>query len=388
MPISLSTYSQAIQSAIQLLQISADSEISAEMSCKAMEEIKKSLLAVLPDLDSALLNEVVNHLVKEVGVKVPEDFKFIEYDDLPMLKPIQRRKYLDHLKREKTEHQPSTSAPRQDERQLNPTDTASPQGVCVFTNVSPNWAEDYEVPWTKLSKRDVLAKLEKGLRPSPKARREMIRIIAADIANITLNPGKKSLTCIAQKIVKRYPMSFKDDIEGLVVGSGFDSLLKQLICRFENINRNSNAAQQKCKRDGDGNENSEAGLTGKENPPPTLTDDDVESQFQKTPCLVVVGETLLMADRYMLAIDGIIVNNSIPNFTVGLLMMFASYYIFGICYPKDADATLEFIQRCFVGINPDKGRKAEKKKNRAHHTPVHPKVLGLINTFADLQWRG
>lgn len=52
-----------------------------------------------------------------------------------------------------------------------------------------------------------------------------------------------------------------------------------------------------------------------------------------------------MADRYMLAIDGIIVNNSIPNFTVGLLMMFASYYIFGICYPRDADATLEFIQR-------------------------------------------
>ncbi|KAK3882149.1 hypothetical protein Pcinc_013454 [Petrolisthes cinctipes] len=178
-----------------------------------MEEIKSSLLAVLPDLDSALLNEVVDHLVKEVGVKVPEDFKFIEYDDLPMLKPIQRRKYLDNLKKEKTEHQPSTSAPRQDERQLTPTDTASPQGVCVFTN-------------------------------------------------------------------------------------------------------------------------------------PTLTEVDVESQLQKTPCLVVVGETLLMADRYMLAIDGIIVNNSIPNFTVGLLMM------------------------CFVGINPDKGTKAEKKKNRAHHTPV------------------
>ncbi|KAK3849653.1 hypothetical protein Pcinc_000404 [Petrolisthes cinctipes] len=50
----------------------------------SMEEIKKSLLAVLPDLDSALLNEVVDHLVKEVGVKVPEDFKFIDYDDLPM----------------------------------------------------------------------------------------------------------------------------------------------------------------------------------------------------------------------------------------------------------------------------------------------------------------
>ncbi|KAK3868348.1 hypothetical protein Pcinc_026254 [Petrolisthes cinctipes] len=65
----------------------------------SMEEIKKSLLAVLPDLDSALLNEVVDHLVKEAGAKVPEDFKFIDYDDLPMLKPIQHRKYLDNLKK-------------------------------------------------------------------------------------------------------------------------------------------------------------------------------------------------------------------------------------------------------------------------------------------------
>ena len=53
----------------------------------------------------------------------------------------------------------------------------------------------------------------------------------------------------------------------------------------------------------------------------------------------------MMAERYMLPIDGIIVNNSIPNFTVGLMMVFASYYIFGICYPSDADATLEFIER-------------------------------------------
>lgn len=43
--------------------------------------------------------------------------------------------------------------------------------------------------------------------------------------------------------------------------------------------------------------------------------------------------------------------------------------------------------RCLVGINPDKGNKAEKKKNRTHHSPVHPKVLSLINTFADIQWR-
>lgn len=55
-----------------------------------MEELKKTLLAVLPDLDSALLNEVVDHLVQEVGVTLPEDFRFITYDDLPILKLIQK----------------------------------------------------------------------------------------------------------------------------------------------------------------------------------------------------------------------------------------------------------------------------------------------------------
>ncbi|KAK4294678.1 hypothetical protein Pmani_000062 [Petrolisthes manimaculis] len=51
-----------------------------------------------------------------------------------------------------------------------------------------------------------------------------------------------------------------------------------------------------------------------------------------------------------------------------LAMLFSSYYIFNIQYPSDAEATLEFIQRCMVGINPDRGHKAEKKKNRTHHT--------------------
>lgn len=66
-----------------------------------MEEIKKTLLAVLPDLDSALLIEVADHLVQEVGVTLPEDFNLIEYNDHPMLKPIQRRKYLDSLQKGK-----------------------------------------------------------------------------------------------------------------------------------------------------------------------------------------------------------------------------------------------------------------------------------------------
>ena len=51
-----------------------------------------------------------------------------------------------------------------------------------------------------------------------------------------------------------------------------------------------------------------------------------------------------MAERIMLAIDGIIVNNNIDGFIIGLSMLFSAYYIFNI-YPSEADATLEFIKR-------------------------------------------
>ena len=47
----------------------------------------------------------------------------------------------------------------------------------------------------------------------------------------------------------------------------------------------------------------------------------------------------------MVAIDGVIVNDSISTFTGGLAMLFASYYNFNIKYPVEAAATLEFIQR-------------------------------------------
>lgn len=51
------------------------------------------------------------------------------------------------------------------------------------------------------------------------------------------SPGRKHLSIIAQKIVREFPEPFKDDIEGLVVGSGYASLLTQLENRMSNLNR-------------------------------------------------------------------------------------------------------------------------------------------------------
>ena len=41
------------------------------------------------------------------------------------------------------------------------------------------------------------------------------------------------------------------------------------------------------------------------------------------------------------------------------------------------------ITDVLVGINPDRRNKSEKK-NRTHHSPVNPKVLALMKSFADI----
>ena len=102
---------------------------------------------------------------------------------------------------------------------------------------NPAWAEEFEIPWGIFPKRDMLSLLQEGVRPKSSARREMVRILADEISKIIKKPGKKAL---AQLIVKTYPSSFQDELEGSFVGTGYDSLQKQSQTRFDNLNRYSN----------------------------------------------------------------------------------------------------------------------------------------------------
>nr|XP_023686769.1 uncharacterized protein LOC111853741 [Paramormyrops kingsleyae] len=79
--------------------------------------------------------------------------------------------------------------------------------------------------------------LKKEERPSGRDRREIIRLVTAEILAVCKNPLKKHLSEIARKMVLAYPKSFKDVIEGQIVGSGYDSITKQLQCRVDNFKR-------------------------------------------------------------------------------------------------------------------------------------------------------
>ncbi|XP_050024864.1 uncharacterized protein [Dermacentor andersoni] len=62
-------------------------------------------------------------------------------------------------------------------------------------------------------------------------------------------------------------------------------------------------------------------------------------------------------------------------------MLFPAYFCFHISYAEKASCTLEFIQREFFGINPDRGRKG-KKGNVA----VSKKVLALVQRITECEW--
>ncbi|XP_052459626.1 uncharacterized protein LOC128018259 isoform X2 [Carassius gibelio] len=82
-----------------------------------------------------------------------------------------------------------------------------------------------------------MGKLQNGERPSCSERRQLVRIVASEILEVSKCPAKKHVSEIARQMVIAYPKSFRDEINSQVVGSGYDSLLKQLVCRIDNLKR-------------------------------------------------------------------------------------------------------------------------------------------------------
>lgn len=99
-----------------------------------------------------------------------------------------------------------------------------------------NWHYSFDIPWSKLP-TSIRKLLDKEQKPSHSQRLEIIRIMVDEIMVVCNNPGKKHMTEIARKMVVRYPKSFRDEIEGQVVGGGCGSLVKQLVSRADNQKR-------------------------------------------------------------------------------------------------------------------------------------------------------
>ena len=84
-----------------------------------------------------------------------------------------------------------------------------------------NWVANFKIPWHKFPKA-ILEVCENKVRPQPKHRREMIRILCEEIQQHCAFPGRKTLSKIAESAVEKYSESFRDELGDAVVGAGFE----------------------------------------------------------------------------------------------------------------------------------------------------------------------
>ncbi|XP_026115524.1 uncharacterized protein LOC113094085 isoform X2 [Carassius auratus] len=93
-----------------------------------------------------------------------------------------------------------------------------------------------------------------------------------------------------------------------------------------------------------------------------VKDDILEFQCRKLLCSWKNQGQSLSNQLWMLSLEGqIVCEGAQPNFITGLAALFASYN-FNLQYQEEASCTLEFVQRRFVDINPERGPKAKKKE--------------------------
>ncbi|XP_023271360.1 uncharacterized protein LOC111661897 [Seriola lalandi dorsalis] len=116
---------------------------------------------------------------------------------------------------------------------------------------------------------------------------------------------------------------------------------------------------------------------------PCATAADVQRTeiLPSTPCLIVQGD-LMKPRSWMLSIEKNVVMGPHNNILSRLAALFASFYNLNLQYPEDSSCTLEFIQRCFLGINPETGSKAKRKRGN-----INPHVSTFSRKLVDFEWQ-
>ncbi|KAK0151057.1 hypothetical protein N1851_007803 [Merluccius polli] len=244
-----------------------------------MDDIATFVREALPMCSMPATLQPIMDVLKDVGVETLDDMQLIEINDLAgVLRPIQARKLIAHVKTQtdaaSSMEEDFTSTPQPQETPRVPTSPSIPSTSrssfgspgtpqtpetpfrsCISSpsgsecssptrKLGSDWHYNFQVPWNMLP-AVVKKKLHNQERPTARERREVIRIITAEILATCKTPAKKHLSEVARKMVLEYPKSFKDIIEGEVVGSGHDSLTKQLQCRVDNYKRNETLGKKR-----------------------------------------------------------------------------------------------------------------------------------------------
>ncbi|KAK3931990.1 Serine/threonine-protein kinase PDK1 [Frankliniella fusca] len=119
--------------------------------------------------------------------------------------------------------------------------------------------------------------------------------------------------------------------------------------------------------------------------PATTTTEELKEIDCQLPVLIIRGESLFDP----LASTDLIVGNervSTVNAIDGFLLVFLSYFVFGLQYPKNLSSSLEFIQRLLLDINPEVGSKKERTPRDANYIDAKVRQLTEQLTFHCSAW--
>ncbi|XP_053332786.1 uncharacterized protein LOC128506392 [Clarias gariepinus] len=214
-----------------------------------------AIMEVLPQLQALNKNILEEHL-QSIGVETYDDLRFVtETDLMTALRPVEARKLLSAWKQKyHTPEKTSLSSLEASPTQSLPSRSVSPQSSSSSSSSSlgldTRWDVNFEIPWSKFPE-EVMQALEKGKRPGPRLRRQMVRIVVTEMMQKCPHVGKKHATDVATKMVAKYPSSLQDVIDGDIVGTGYHSLVKQLQNRIENVRRISTPKIRKRKHQTD-----------------------------------------------------------------------------------------------------------------------------------------
>ena len=207
----------------------------------------ESIAIALPQLSEELIQKLKDFITDDLGVLGENDLKLIkEADLLPILKPIQARKIIQYWK---NEAQPEVFEDNIEKESTSCDDTlmalSSNSSACssgsssnrrIIPAEQSDWDFRFEIPWNSFPK-SLLDACDHKKKPEKRHRLEMVRIVVDAIHKVCAYPKLKNIEKIAYRIISRYPNSFKDEIDGIVIGSGLESLTTQIMYRSDNIRR-------------------------------------------------------------------------------------------------------------------------------------------------------
>lgn len=195
----------------------------------------------LPGVHEDVIKRLVERLT-EIGVINFEDIKFVEVNNLSdILPPIQVKKLLKYFadKTESNATENINSSASTSMTQLETPDIPNYLDHSSFTLPSnDDWMKNFKIPWDLFPKEAMKACKEKALMQK-RYKSEVVRIIVSELLKIVPSPGRSHFKPISKIIVDKYPATFQDRYDDIVVAGGYTSLMKKIEDACDNRKRRS-----------------------------------------------------------------------------------------------------------------------------------------------------